>query len=169
MKQLTLKELSAYLPHGLSFKCSEITSGEYEVNYISEIDLANETVTIGTTDYDFSDLGKRFNGIEVKPCLRPLSDLTKEIIHNGKSFVPIVQLAEIMYENHTWKLNKEYGFAISERGYSFEYDEGYDCFLFENSAQMNQLELSNKLLEWHFDVNNLIDKGLAIKINTLEE
>ena len=31
------------------------------------------------------------------------------------------------------------------------------------------MKVMDKMLEWHFDVFNLIDKGLAIDINTLEQ
>lgn len=75
----------------------------------------------------------------IKPILRPLSDLTKEIEIEGKKFVP----SDIIDSNCLrWLLVSD----ISEI----------------------KLHTYNKLLEWHFDVFGLIGKGLAINMNTLK-
>lgn len=79
---------------------------------------------------------------EFKLILRPLSDLTKEIEVNGERFVPI---------------NK---FPSSWQRYT------------NNEIQVNNIQALNYrtfqlLLEWHFDVFGLIEKGLAIDFNTL--
>ena len=105
---------------------------------------------------------------ETKPILRTLSDLTKEIEHKGEKFVPIVKLAEFVNSCRKWKLSSSGLYAISENGdMDFEYDDGYNCFLFNNSAQLDQFKLFKKLIEWHFDIANLIPVGEAIDINTL--
>lgn len=80
---------------------------------------------------------------EIKPILRPLSDLTKEIEVNGEKFVPL----DI--------LDKRNNIGLIE--------------ILEDSDLINTLpyfciEFLNK---WHFDVHNLIHRGLAIDINTL--
>ena len=78
-----------------------------------------------------------------KLILYPLSDLIKEIEQNGKKFVP----AEILYNDSAGDLN-----------------------LFENKQRVIRGLLYwviEKLLEWHFDVDGLIDKGLAVDVNTL--
>ena len=78
-----------------------------------------------------------------KPILRPLSDLTKEIEVNGNLFIP----------NHhpLFKI-----FINDDMDWFMD-----NCPFFVNYVQVQ------KLLEWHFDVFNLIEKGLAIDINTL--
>jgi hypothetical protein len=79
-----------------------------------------------------------------KPILRPISDLTKEIEVNGEKFVPIERL-HISFDNFEfWHL-----LGINEKYLS-----------------MFDLKL---LYEWHFDIHNLIERGLAIGINTLEK
>lgn len=77
-----------------------------------------------------------------KLCLRPMSDLTKEIEHNGEMFVPIEEVQN--YHNfsivHTGDLEKDplrYPFSIVK-----------------------------KLFEWHFNVFNL-DPSLWVDKNTL--
>ena len=84
-------------------------------------------------------------------CLRPLSDLTKEIEHNREKFVPIDELNNI-------------GDA--------ECDRYNDYFNEENISDVNWLLepfiIFQKLIEWHFDITNLISKGEAIDVNTLE-
>lgn len=61
MKQLTRKELSAYLPYGL------------KVQWIREDDNKVITSVLTISDYPFLITRNR-----AKPILRPLSDLTKE-------------------------------------------------------------------------------------------
>ena len=80
-----------------------------------------------------------------KPILRPLSDLTKEIEVNGKKFVPHIKL----------------GGRTNLKDYDIEY-------LSKNIDNMSY-GLVSKLIEWHFDVFGLIEKGLAIDINTLPQ
>jgi hypothetical protein len=75
--------------------------------------------------------------------LRPLSDLTKEIEVDGEKFVPI------------------------------DYFVGDDSDDILNACQIKDLSylpynLIQKLLEWHFDIFNLIPNNLAIDINTLK-
>tara|TARA_R110000803_G_C11885991_1_gene310365 strand:+ start:427 stop:813 length:387 start_codon:yes stop_codon:yes gene_type:complete len=80
-----------------------------------------------------------------KPILRPLSDLTKEIEVNGNLFIP----------NHhpLFKI-----FINADMDWFMD-----NCPFFVDYVQVQ------KLLEWHFDIFGLIDKELAIDINTLED
>ena len=106
---------------------------------------------------------------KILPIVRPMTGLTVEITNNCETFVPIVELAKIMYPNHEWKLSASGNYAVVGNGYcTFEYDGGYDCFLMNNSAQMPQLVCLLKLVEWHFDVAELIDKKEAIDCNSIK-
>lgn len=80
------------------------------------------------------------------PILRPLSDLTKEIEHNGEKFVPI-------------DLLRKDGYYIGED------------WIIENfkDVENSSFGFIQKLLEWHFDAANLIEKGEAIDVNSLNE
>lgn len=80
---------------------------------------------------------------DYKPILRPLSDLTKEIEHKGERFVPIDRIKESQY--HLF-------------------------FREDITSPLEGLQFSElrKLIEWHFDITDLVSKGEAIDVNTLE-
>lgn len=121
--KLELKHLAPYFPYRLNM--CKIDNGKY---FIVDLQILNII-----RDYD-----------DWKPILRPLSDLTKEIEHNGKTFVPIEEL------------------------------EGYHDFSVMNFEWIGKNPLRypysiiQKLFEWRFDVFGLIDAGLAIDINTIK-
>ena len=101
-------------------------------------------------NYTSIHVGKRFSHSKtvfcnnIKPILRPLSDLTKEIEVNGVS----------SYLNELRKFNN-----TSEH---IEYLCEYKGDLSLTNLEYN---IIIKLLEWHFDIFGLIDKNLAIDIN----
>ncbi|OYD42313.1 hypothetical protein [Sphingobacterium cellulitidis] len=78
-----------------------------------------------------------------KPLLRPLSTLTEEIEHNGERFVPY---DTSVFARH--RMNTLHPKCINIVGMP------YWCV--------------TKLLEWHFDVFGLIDRGLALPIDGKE-
>lgn len=78
-----------------------------------------------------------------KPILRPLSDLTKEIEVNGEKFVPI-----------------EY--FLGDDG-----DNILNAFNHNKNSDVIEYVLVLKLLEWHFDIYGLIEKGLAVDKNKI--
>lgn len=96
-------------------------------------------------DWIFTEEKKAYN-FTAKPILRPLSDLTKEIEINGEKFVP--------YDKLNYKPTIKH---VS--------DYPFNCFDLQFIAHYSfQL-----LIEWHFDVFGLIEKDLAININTLKK
>lgn len=137
--KLELKHLAPYLPYNL--KCEIL---DYKCDYVGEKYLTIKGYyLIGDSPYFNFHAGKEYAGKNTnnfKPILRPLSDLTKER----------ARLAEI-----------------------FEtYDDSFDPqLLIEDYRWLNQMPygLIEQLFEWHFDVFGLIEKGLAIDINTLQE
>jgi len=84
---------------------------------------------------------------DIKPILRPLSDLTKEIEHNGERFVPTDRLY----------------FDFDRHGLN-----GFDFQDIEKTPLEYPFNIVIQLFEWNFDVFNLIEQGLAIDINTLK-
>jgi len=136
--KLELKHLAGYLPYGLDFI-------RYEA---MEIDRIGNQVIWSEGKYPFkTQLNavtlNQFNYTTSKPILRPLSNLTKEIELNGEKFLPYVK------SNYT-----------------------LNCFnqMQRNGFEKNiwSYELTQILLEWHFDIYGLIESGLAIDINTLK-
>ncbi len=146
---LTIKHLSAYLPYGLYWHCLDKDSQEWEDIGLSKIDLAFESLEIGGMDIDISELPYP-NGLSIKPILRPLSDLQKLIVEEFDKYDGIrdgkanFQIIDLFCEE-----NGCYGDVVNIDLTKLP----YECaiYIFEN----------------HYDFFGLIDKGLAIDINTL--
>jgi len=94
---------------------------------------------------------------EWKPILINLSDLTKEIEVNGEKFKPLERLTQIMGVEGMNVLRSDLSIKVL---YSKQFiDMDFTSYL--GAIQ--------KLFEWHFDVFGLIEKGLAIDMNTLNK
>ena len=132
-KEITLEQWCAYLPYGL-----KVIHARKKGNIQSTSEL---------TPSDFTWL---INQEYVRPILRPLTDLTKEIEVDGEKFVPIEWIED---KHYTLDLHKQ-----CER-------------LLEDERWINQCDymLVKYLMEWHFDIHNLIEQGLAIDYNTLNK
>lgn len=145
MKKLELKHIAPYLPYGLKGRVDKESYLQEERERIGElktIDLADlyyELVVYGDLGYFLCDIS------DIKPILRPLSDLTKEISNGVGLFYPYEEL-HLCYSDVTNFLNE-------------------DLWI----GQWWDYEKVSKLFEWHFDVFGLIEKGLAIDINTLNQ
>lgn len=121
--------------------------------------------------------------------LHPFSDLTKPIEHKGETFVPIVEIAKMCYNNtfniypeiktfEALKLNSDnensfglIGYTEDER-FSLTFDNTFNNQSFEfridgREYYIKQFDLFLKLIEWHF---NLMDESEPfIDVNTLPE
>lgn len=130
--ELELKHLAPYLPYNLKGISS---SG---------------TIFLLSTFSNMKGRGIECRSIDMwmsnrfKPLLRPLSDLTRQIEHNGQKFVPHEKL-HLSFSDVTNFLSE-------------------DLWI----GQWWDYEKVTKLLEWHFDIYGLIESGLAIDINTLD-
>lgn len=134
--KLELKHIAPYLPYGLRIK------GETHGDIEELTGLSGGCVMINGNIKAWCDI------FDVKPILRPLSDLTNEIEHNGEKFVPIEYLEDKYY---TIDLHKQCMRLLEEEG--------------ENWINQTDYMLIDYLFEWHFDVFGLIDNNLAININ----
>ena len=102
-------------------------------------------MSINDSEYEETSIFTILNE-QWKPILRPLSDLTKEIDVNGEKIIPINYLCEqVLHELR----------RIIEH------------FIIYGSYGELPYWVSLYLFECHFDVFGLIEKGLAIDINTL--
>ena len=145
-----LDKIVGYLPYGVNAMCYE-KWGEPSINEIKGMD--NELVYFE----DFPDFYFDCDEPEtnIKLILHPISDLTKEIEVNGERFVPIEKLKDI---------DGEYYLSLDK-----------DELWFEDVCNLNLFEVHrchsviNKLLEWHFDLYDLLESGHAIDINTLKQ
>ncbi len=139
---LTLENLAPYLPYKLKLLYAD--GSIRELLYL-----------------DFSGIIPVF-----KPILRPLSDLTKEIEHNGRSFVPMDTVGHI--PNNFCKC--DFVTDWCDKGGDFnEYVKEFVNGVFGNH-HLDYLPFGfvQKLIEWHFDVFGLLDQNLAIDINSIE-
>jgi len=88
---------------------------------------------------------------DIKPILRPLSDLTKPITHKGETFVPMEKLIDSFSDHHDflveiWEENDKYMLG---------------------TPSLWAYELVQKLIEWHFHIDE--PEGTWIDVNTLDE
>lgn len=142
--ELKLEHLAPYLPYAL--KC---IVGKEKVLLIG-LDTEAEYWIIWKK-LAASNQGCSYPSKNFKPILRPLSDLTKEI-EQLEEFCPYTE----------------------DERYNSEGEDGFEIIL-ENFASMNtrlqtnwfSYEFYEKLFKIHFDVFGLIEKGLAIDVNTL--
>ena len=190
MKQLEFKDIAGYLPYGIEFILSEKGVFNLDSEYGTPYQAYRPMRIIGTLIGDTIEIdihstkenwGVGYIGLdEVKPILHPLSDLTKEIEHNGGEFVPMLHLAGIAFDKlnrHEFVLESNFIRLSSNYAYTFHFDRSecsFDCMVNYDGKKWgyncyvpNQLQLFQKLYEWHFDLHNLIESGLAIDINTL--
>ena len=141
--KLELRHLAPYLPYQLKIR----------TEYKSSFNTVPNTIKI--EPWNFSGLErpfkKRYGMVSCQPILRPLSDLTKEIEHNGERFVPCNKLWDDMslLVDEDWTQKNQALHFIN-------YYKDELCY---------PLSFWEKLFEWHFDIYSLIDKGLAIDIN----
>jgi len=125
--KLELKHLAPYLPYGLKLNLNR-NQGMYvdsNINILRTEICYNETVNEAYIKYDLVTYGME----DIKPILRPLSDLTKDK-KVCSTYMVGVHLEDMHINRWEWNL-------IS--------------YCFEN----------------HFDVFGLIEKGLAIDVNTI--
>lgn len=171
---LELKHLAPYLPYGITIRVFR----EGQSLFVEDILISGEML-----DYLFENSEhRRHSRFIYKPILHPLSDLTKPITHNGETFVPIYELFKnyALREVDTTNLSDEFGCKMEDdtinlfcNGFLFGYDllDNSFCFLLneESLPVSNQLEMFEKLHEWHFDTKNLIGQGIAIDLNTVNK
>lgn len=112
---------------------------------------------------------------EIMPILRPLSDLTKEIEHNGEKFIPALELVKLEERYNNWKdiaptipydikiINKPFGKVLKVSKV-----EHWVIYLSLNEIERAKYYIVSQLIKWKFDIANLIPKGEAIDVNTLE-
>jgi hypothetical protein len=136
--KLEIKHLAAYLPYGITFK-SEMDKPFDEVGFNPVWTAEGLIKMFGDYCLTTKDNNDAYAIQTCKLILRPLSQLTQEIEHNGKKFVPKDLLI-------SWNI----GIYNSDEGVNLYFDEV--CYQ----------DIQN-LLEWHFDIFGLIEKKLAIE------
>lgn len=158
--KLEFTHLAPYLPYGLKARLSHIgrlnLDSEYPNEHQGKIGIIrNFGIYKGEVSGELQVTNKYtfdFEGLEeLEIILRPLSDLTKEIEHNGERFIPLERIRHINLGHCDW-ISTERDHWISMYGLS---------------GWLGQIPYAivNKLFEWNFDVFGLIDKGLVFSSN----
>lgn len=159
---LTIKEVVAYYPYKVQAILSDIgrfnLDSEYRNEHVfslctiehlslydTEISGCMKVNNCKNYSFDFESLE------EITLALRQLSDLVNEIEHNGEMFVPIKEIKNLEL------------YSYNELKYFVDTN-----FTFGNIESLS-FQLIQKLLEWHFDIFNLIPRGLAIDLNTISQ
>lgn len=163
--KLELKHLACYLPYGIDvLKSMEWIDGSKR-EWVVRLDFDNILSLFGCS----------------KPILRPLSDLTKEIEHNGERFIPIKEIWKLLHPDSdliNCECDGEEQYATKDYGqHIFSYDPIEKCFgLFADwhndgdkpHCVFGGYDLMQKLFEWHYDVFGLTEEGLAISYNDIK-
>jgi hypothetical protein len=164
--ELTIKHLAPYLPYRLELKYNDALSGKRKALLsgitIREIETTYKRKIKGCSGDLISWNGNNnVKYLKVKPILRPLSMLDKEIEVNGEKFIPIYKFWQLAgYELGRGQYIESYPNYIktSHLGIAIEFKINISDIL---SSNYNVVE---KLCEWHFDIFGLIDAGLAIEM-----
>lgn len=175
MERITENEIVGYLPYGLKVK-----SKRHFIKYGEETHLIINGLSkqIDGWQYEFlhnEDL--KFANINEKgflPLLRSLSDLTKEIEHNGEVIVPILEMAKNFHKNETYPVTH----YENEKYFGTQKDNQVlamvNCCVDYDSSKYTYYVLKNDIFEccsyyeiqWllkhHFDLYGLLEKNLAI-------
>lgn len=167
VEKLELKHLSGYLPYGLKISHKEFLDYEFKGHIMvpafyegcgKEIGI----ITIINDSWSYP----------VKPLLRPLSDLTKEIEHNGERFVPVEKIISLLPFGEDYKSTISWRYVERTKETKFiiiESNVAKEIIIWLGSGIMsNQYWVINMLYEWHFDIHCLIESGLAIDMNTIK-
>lgn len=134
--KLKLEHLVVYLPYGLR---GVSTNGS-----IFRLGLNSNMRGTGIEDREITTFLNT-----LKPLLRPISELSSEIEHEGKKFIPM----DILNGPNFHGINYS-----KERGH-FHFRHGYQT---ELAIEELPYETILMLASWHFDIFGLISKGLAV-------
>lgn len=147
--------LAISLPHELKFYHKRLDNVQSELLTMVCLDVSNNDIRFSDGTWLSDNIYKIIpSGCEsyCKPILRVL-DLKVEIKHKGKTILPVEELLKMSGFKTSKMLRKEI----------MSYAESYSYTEFINFDDIS------KLIEWHFDIAGLIEKGEAIDVNTLPE
>ena len=188
-KKLELKDIIGYLPYGMLFQ----EQGYHTILRMDSIESRNCNEIWANQKYikglgkDINDInypylsannciGKGFKLKEIKPILRPMSDLVTSIAVKGynkdREFIPLIEMAKyetsnkgVSYKLATDPMCEGYYVDITMKDssepvvYSFNRDVEYYSL-----ASLWELDFLNR---WMFDYRGLIGDNLAININKI--
>ena len=179
-RELTLTDIAGYLPYGL-----KIQDEDQDIWTIRQLGNADPCMDGDVGLISDDGCYEYYTYIDdIKPVLRPMSDLYVEITdkyyNDGKLFVPIVELANLLGESkiYQWELHSDGRCAFSpeamdyfrwlEEEKSFIHSLSY-CEFSTGYVIFNQHEMYDLLHRLHFDYRGLIPAGLAVSVHDLKQ
>ena len=181
-KEEKLKIWSSYLPYNLETAYCDRFGDILKVGVLNNIQYnESETHPLRLSIEGLYELEHEW---KFKPFLWDMDMLTKEIEHKGERFVPIEKLFDIETglnwsssdyiktekgKNEYWTRSKDSGKSFyfgfnSERNYFYHIDSSG----FQQSVK-NQLEMFQKLFEWHFNVFGLDESEYIKKQSVIQK
>ena len=159
---LSAVHLAPYLPYEL--KCLVTDKGKSKIGSLFAVYDNGEC-----SFYDTIESEKGFS--EVQPILRPISDLLTTIVVGDEEFNPLEKICKTLFYNfkgdyHVFYVEVYDRYVLRYSGDFFSYSPKMKTFC-SFLPEFPQYDMVQKLFEWHFDVFGLIEKGLAIDVNTL--
>jgi hypothetical protein len=141
--KLEAKHIAPYLPYKLNFWHTKLR----DKRELTQIKVRKDGDVLVDIESDTLVYISSINDSWIKPILRPMSDLIKKIQTSEGEIIPI----EGMF------------LPCGERDVLTSWAEQNKCWL---GTQVSYLVYQH-LFELHFDVFGLIEKGLAVDINTI--
>lgn len=141
MEKLELKHLASYLPYELIVKSIR------DKMYI--LDIYSNMRGSGMEKREISSVLSE----EMKPLLRPLSDLSNSVYYEKFS------MNRKLIDDH----------IIIKRLSTIDFEEKNNLITYYHLSFLENYEIIECLFELHFDIFGLIEKGLAIDINTIKK
>lgn len=164
-RELTLTDIAGYLPYGL-----KIQDEDQDIWTIRQLGNADPCMDGDVGLISDDGCYEYYTYIDdIKPVLRPIQDLYKEITdkdyNGGEPFVPIVELAKARHPNFNQYIfyDTELFVFYSMHSECGDYSECYDYC--EDRLSIAELDLLHRL---HFDYRGLIDAGLAVSVHDLK-
>lgn len=160
MNELKIEHLSVYLPYGL--KLQYIVRGKVEKIGTMKTIIHNEDETHPTKiSIDYNDAEHIWM---FKPILRPMSDMHKELFIDGTfGFIPEKRIVNEYINTCYWGTNEIGTGILNKDGKIVDL-----CFIGGEIVGECPFLIYKSLIEWHFDVFGLIEKGLAVDNTNLD-
>ncbi len=177
-RKLELADIAMYLPYKLR---AEIPDYDDYLYYVSEeLEIPDKEVSPNSFEVSrvdmsgyvyFSDEYTEESHIEtIKPILRPMTDLTKPMTHpdinGGEEFVPLLWVLKDMKPTSDLAYDPQ---LQKVREYKMVKTYGKESRRCVNTHSIGSIIQSHReiksLVKLHFDYQNLISKGLAVKFN----
>ena len=169
MSKLEIKHIAKRLPYGLKIRHND---GGVSADLLAVQSNVEVIVVRSQSAYR---MGLNWQLIHCKPILFHLSALIQEITVNGEAFVPMIRLMSSKYnikedseiiKNHSFFNNHFGDIAVKSE---CRYKSSYFEFSVKTPINQNSNWVVEKLLQWHFDTDNLIEQNIAISVFDLPE